>query len=359
MNLNIKAPLNHKLGYGVAGINIVKGLAKNNEVALFPIGQGDFQSREEKQIIEKCLQNQTNFDYKAPCLQVWHEHSLAERIGNGIYATISFFEINKLDTRRINNLNSSDIIFCPSKWAKTVYKKHNINAELVLCPMGIDTNIFRPIYRKKNENYKFFNIGKIEIRKGHDILCDLFNNAFTQGDNVELHIKWNNPFLSPEEHQKWANLYKNTPLGNKIFFHNTNLKNLEFCQLINEMDCVILPTRAEGWNFPAIQALSCGKALIITNYSAHTEFCNSENSFLIEIDEMESAYDGKWFFGDAEWAKIGNKQQEQTIEYMRKCYSERISTNENGVQTAKKFSWKKTVEIIEEKLKNGIGLKRI
>lgn len=351
MKLNIQAPLNFLLGYGVVGLNITKGLAKNNDISLFPIGHPDtFQTLEEKTIIEQCLANQSNFDYRAPCLKIWHEHSLAERIGSGPYATISFFEINKFNTHRINNLNASDIIFCPSKWSKQVYENHNIQAELVLCPMGIDTDIFKPIPIKQGTSYKFLNVGKIEVRKGHDILCKCFNEAFNKNDDVELHIMWENVFMSPDEHEQWESFYKNTTLGDKIVFHKKRTSNSKFCHLINSIDCVILPTRAEGWCMPALQALACAKPLIITNYSAHTEFCNKKNSYLVEIDEMEPAYDGRWFDGTAEWAKLGDNQLLQIIEHMRYCYNNKISLNKEGFKTAKEFSWNKTINIIENTL---------
>ena len=84
-------------------------------------------------------------------------------------------------------------------------------------------------------------------------------------------------------------------------------------------------------------------AVITTNYSAHTEFCNNDNSFLINIEEKELAYDGKWFNGQGEWAKLGGAQISKFIEGMRMCYENRPS-NIKGQQTGKRFSWENTVD---------------
>ena len=50
-------------------------------------------------------------------------------------------------------------------------------------------------------------------------------------------------------------------------------------------DCGLFPARAEGWNLELLEMMACGKQVIATNYSAHTEFCTKENSILIESDE--------------------------------------------------------------------------
>ena len=92
--------------------------------------------------------------------------------------------------------------------------------------------------------------------------------------------------------------------------------------------------------------MSCGKPIITTNYSGHTEFCNTENSFLVNIEELEDAYDGKWFNGQGQWGKLDEKQEDELVDFMRYVYNNRININENGIETAKVFSWNNTVDIL-------------
>jgi hypothetical protein len=86
------------------------------------------------------------------------------------------------------------------------------------------------------------------------------------------------------------------------------------------------------------------KPVIATDYSAHTEFCNNDNSYLVSIDETEKAIDNKWFHGDGNWAKIGPKQKEQIINYMRDIYRNNINTNLAGIETGNKFTWKNSAK---------------
>ena len=122
---------------------------------------------------------------------------------------------------------------------------------------------------------------------------------------------------------------------------------------MSRVDCGLFPSRAEGWNLEALELLACGKHLIITDYAGHTEFCTKENSRLVTIREKEMAYDGKWFDGKTgKWAKVGNPEVDQAAEHMREVHKLKskgsLGLNEEGVKTARRFSWKNTAKKIIE-----------
>ena len=89
-----------------------------------------------------------------------------------------------------------------------------LKIETTVVPLGVDTNIFKP-HTTARDTTVFFNCGKWEVRKGHDILVNCFNEAFCEEDDVELWMMCENPFLG-EQNSHWINLYKNSPLGHKI-----------------------------------------------------------------------------------------------------------------------------------------------
>jgi glycosyltransferase involved in cell wall biosynthesis len=104
-------------------------------------------------------------------------------------------------------------------------------------------------------------------------------------------------------------------------------------------DCGIFPARAEGWNLELLEMMSCGKTVIATNYSAHTEFCTKDNSKLIEITDLETAHDNPYFNGQGKWAHFGEPQMKQLCEHMREAYEQKQVINLEGIKTAKAFSW--------------------
>ena len=133
--------------------------------------------------------------------------------------------------------------------------------------------------------YRFYTIGKLEYRKGHEFIVDCFNKAFSEKDDVELDMMVHNVFLQREVVEQWLSGFKNTKLGRKIKFQNPVQTQREVADFIRYNDCGLFPSRAEGWNLELLESMSCGKPVIATNYSGHTEFCNDENSYLIDIED--------------------------------------------------------------------------
>ena len=84
--------------------------------------------------------------------------------------------------------------------------------------------------------------------------------------------------------------------------------------IMSQVDCGVFPSRGEGWNLELLEMMSAGKHVVATDYSAHTEFCTKENSGLVSISDVEPAFDGKWFFGQGNWAKISAHENESLHE---------------------------------------------
>ena len=371
-SINVMAPIN-PLGYGVVGLNITKELSKIAEVSLFPIGSTEVTSQIDADAMKACIQNQESFDAKSPCLRIWHQFSMAEQIGNGLRSGFPIFELDKFNKKELHHLNSLDKIFVCSEWAKEVviselyntYKRLDLSNNVHVVPLGVDRNIFYykeahariPTDAKRTFDWdetRFVNIGKWEYRKGHDILAEAFNKAFEPSDNVRLYMMNHNPFLNKEQEREWVDLYKKSKLGDKIEIVPRVETHHQVAEVMQQMDCGGFPSRAEGWNLEAIEMMSCGKQVIITNYSAHTEFCTQENSLLVEIESKEDAYDGMWFHGQGRWAEISEAQVEQIAEHMRAVHKQKQENgkiyNSHGIETADKFSWVNAAEIIQNNL---------
>jgi len=354
-NLNINCPIG-TTGYGITSLNIVKNLynIRDINIALFLIGSSiEVNLPEEKKLIQQLYAKSSSFDYDAPCLKIWHQNDLASKIGNGKYYTFPFFELDRLSDRDKHHINFSDHIFVASNWAKNVLLDNNIYKPISVCPLAVDCSIFKSndnIISINDDKYIFCHIGKWEKRKGQDFLIKAFDAAFDTNDNVELRLVPHNPFLTQSELSEWYNLIISAKLKDKIKVYNRLPTQLDLAKFINEADCCIFPSRAEGWNNEIPECMALNKPIIATNYSAHTEYCNSDNCYLIDIDELEPGNDGKWFFGEGNWAKLGDKQFEQTVNYMRNVYKNHITTNQFGYETAQKYSWINTVQIIHDKI---------
>jgi len=348
-NINLMCPIGYT-GYGITSLNILQELSRRAFVSLFPIGKpSGLNSEDQINLINHTLKNSRYFDSTAPCVKIWHQNDLASRIGSGSYCSFPFFELDTLSEIETHNINSCDKVFTATNWSKNILEKNGVTIPIVVCPLGVDSSIFS--VRPKNtdiqtDKYIFFHIGKWEKRKSQDVILNCFEKAFSEKDNVELWLFPHNPFLNEHEMRYWINMVKYNKLSNKIQIFNRFDTQYELAATIANADCGIFVSRAEGWNNEILESMSMNKPCIVTNYSAHTEYCNNENSYLVEVTDLEVANDDKWFFGQGNWAKIGQNQYDSIIEYMRYVYYNNIRSNDAGLKTSQKYSWSNTAEII-------------
>ena len=349
--LNLIAPIN-TLGYGVVGLNILKHTTSRFDVSLFPIGNMDISNAQNVKIIQKAVSTANQFEgfANAPSLKIWHEFALADRIGCGTSFAFPFFEINKFDQRRINHLSSVDHIVVASKWAKEIIHNHIPSASTHVVPLGVDSSVFTHGPHQTTDKCVFFNCGKWEKRKGHDILLEMFKQAFPNEQDVELWMMCGNPFLPPKSHQEWDRYYKTDA---RVRLLDRVQTQEDVAKVMKSTNCGIFPSRAEGWNLKLLEMMSMGKHVIATNYSAHTEFCNDQNCSLIDVVNLEEAEDDMFFKeSTGEWASLDENCMSQGIEHMRSFYcqwkSDNSIINEEGIKTAKTFSWLNTIDKLEE-----------
>ena len=161
-----------------------------------------------------------------------------------------------------------------------------------------------------------------------------------------------NPFYDEAKNKEWADYYLNSELGSKVSILPRKETQQDVARLMNMADCGVFPSRGEGWNLELLEMMSCGKQVIATNYSAHTEFCG-ENCWLVGDDfEVESAYDGVWFHGQGNWAKITDEHIDQIAANMKHVHKSKQHgvdlLNQAGIETAIEYSWENSTKKLIE-----------
>jgi FkbM family methyltransferase len=130
--------------------------------------------------------------------------------------------------------------------------------------------------RRKARNarpFTFLHVSSGFPRKGVDVLLAAYNGAFRSSDDVRLIIK-----VFPNQHNtisdqiiEWQ---KAKPGGPQITLIDRDISDTELLDLYGEADTVVLPTRGEGFNLPAAEAMAAGLPLIVTGFGGHLDFCN-------------------------------------------------------------------------------------
>jgi glycosyltransferase involved in cell wall biosynthesis len=354
MDVNVLAPAN-QLGYGVAGLNFLINLRRlGHRVSYFPIGNPDVPLHYHE-ALKEMVENAKMFDPDSPCLRIWHQNDMAQRVGYGKLYGMPIFELDTFSEVEKHHLSTLDRVIVNSEWAKKIVIDQTDQSEqfVKVVPLGVDREIFCPTDSQQPKHTIFLNMGKWEIRKGHDILIKAFERAFNKDDNVLLWMCCENPFYDEAKNKEWADYYLNSKLGSKVRVLSRQETQQDVARLMNMSDCGVFPSRGEGWNLELLEMMSCGKQVIATNYSAHTEFCNEHNCFLVGEDfEVEPAYDGVWFHGQGNWAAITEDHIDEIATHMTKIHENKQNNdnmpNHEGIKTAIEYSWENSTKKLIE-----------
>lgn len=174
----------------------------------------------------------------------------------------------------------ADEIIAVSKYTKNnIIDYFNLKKNITLIYNGIDTDLFRPLnLKKENNKTKLLFVGNLIKRKGIDLLPEIMKKldddyelCFTSGlrtDKIPVYLKKKNMI----------------PLGKM----NHNQLLIEY----NKCDIFLLPSRLEGFGYCAVEAMACGKPIIATNYSALKEIIMNEKSgYLCKINDIDDFVD--------------------------------------------------------------------
>ncbi len=133
----------------------------------------------------------------------------------------------------------------------------------------------------------FLHVSSCFPRKGADLLLASYARAFRLTDPVRLVIK---TFPNPhhEIERQIADLRARVPECPEIVLINRDVAEEEMLALYAEADAMVLPTRGEGFNLPALEAMAAGIPLIVTGFGGHQDFCGGAEARLIS-----------WRFGPA------------------------------------------------------------
>lgn len=367
--LNIAAPVN-STGYGLTSLNILTALDNLGcEAAWWPIG-GSEAPPEYHTILKKARERTGSYDSSAPSLRIFHQFDLAQHVGRKLHAAMPIFELDRFRPVELHHLHQQDVVFYNTKWAGDVLAQNGIpESKLRYAPLGVDAKIFSDEAMSPmdhNDKTTFINIGKWEIRKGHDVLLRAFEAAFSSEDAVELWMMSHNPVVPPhlpDYNQQWVRFYSSSKLADKIQLIPRQESQRAVAHFMKMADCGVFPSRAEGWGLESAEMLRMGKRVILTDVAGHTEYASHENSLLITCDSKEDAHDDTWFFANhpdwsgkpGRWASLGKSQFDQLVEHMRCVHREKqekgfLSLNEAGIKTMEKFTWEKTASLIIDSL---------
>ncbi|MBS1959516.1 MAG: glycosyltransferase family 4 protein [Bdellovibrionales bacterium] len=99
----------------------------------------------------------------------------------------------------------------------------------------------------------------------------------------------------------------------------------ELFSFFSVMDCFVSLHRAEGFGLSIAEAMFMGIPTIVTNYSGNVDFCNNQNSYLVDY-KLVPVKPGEYPFSEgAHWAEV---KIDSAIDKFRDVFTDRVRRDE-------------------------------
>lgn len=186
-----------------------------------------------------------------------------------------------------------DLIIVATSFVKKTLQDSGCRTAVTTCPIGIDhiiSDAIEPIGTLKpadGAKFRFLHISSVFERKGADVLIKAYLDEFSDQDNVELYIK-----TFPNPHNRIHDLVAELSAGRSklpaVVINEDHMNDEQLIQLYRSSHTMVLPTRGEGFNLPAAEALAMALPVIVTGYGAHVDFCTRSTASLIPYQFAKS-----------------------------------------------------------------------
>jgi glycosyltransferase involved in cell wall biosynthesis len=189
-------------------------------------------------------------------------------------------------------IQGADQVWVPSAWGHSVLTAHGIDADRIrIVPEGVDGARFHAHGRQPRTSarpFRFLTVGKYEQRKGIDQTIEAFAQVYANQPQAELIIKSN---YFTNHHEKY-NALRAKILGlDNVTLLWGEMTEIQLADLYRACDVFVLPTRAEGWGLPLIEAVAAGMPIITTMHSGHTEFLQHVTDSVLTVTHAMTAID--------------------------------------------------------------------
>lgn len=266
---------------------------------------------------------------------------------------IYFWEETRVPDSTISQINNHfDGVLVASRFVKAVLRNSGCVRPIYIIPLGISSANDEPRanpFEKRQGGFRFLHVSSAFPRKGVDVLLRVFFDTYSAADDVELYIK-TFPNCHNTIKEQLAALRRETANPPRVRVDEESLSDESMAELYQCADAVVLPTRGEGFNLPAAEAMASGVPLIVTGYGAHTDFATRSTAALIPFRFTLSsshvhATDSCWVEPDELFLGRLMKSVQMQINAGGRDFKNKLAETRDYVRT--RYSWEKCAAAID------------
>lgn len=275
---------------------------------------------------------------------------------------VVFYEVPQLSAEVLDRARKFPLIICGSTWNERILRAYGLtNVTTVI--QGIDPTLFHPAPRQGvlSDRFMVFSGGKLELRKGQDLVMAGFSRFAKRHPEALLVTAWHSPWpqlaktldmsrraepLAFNDKGKpdlaaWA---RANGLGDTQFLDLGSVPNALMPPILREMDVALFPNRSEGGtNLVAMEAMACGVPTILSANTGHMDLIDGQNCYTLDI-QRSVAGDGAGVGDVPGWGESTVEEIDDKLERAWRDRNEARRRGERGAAKLAGYSWARTAD---------------
>jgi len=285
---------------------------------------------------------------------------------------VIFFEDTRITTEAVEKAKKYSAIVAGSHWNADILRSRGLT-NVAMVHQGIDPTIFHPAPKSNlfGDRFVIFSGGKLEYRKGQDIVIAAFKRFRAKHPEALLLTTWHNFWpqymLGIEQTGNVAGLphiNRDGSLGISQWLVANGLPVDSFIdiglipnhltgQILREADCAVFTNRCEGGtNLVAMESMACGIPTILSANTGHLDLIY--HNICYPLSNQGRVKPTAHFSGVEGW---GESEVAEVVEALEQIYTNREESKSRGLAAANfmlNWTWEKQVKRFLDGISNSL-----
>lgn len=305
-------------GWGTYGTNLALALAQRNiEPALLLVSPNLKLSQPQVDLLRPYILKHKewrdamergglvlNFPLLHPLADGFEFHDFVFGARGQPNVAIPFFESAVIPPENIAAAQKFDLVIAGSSWNADILAKHGIKVPVRTCLQGVDLAMFKPGRKAGHFGNRFvvFSGGKLEYRKGQDLVVAAFKRFYAKHPDALLVSAWHSPWpqiaanlaqsaqvtavpgLKADGSLDVGGWLRASGLPDAAFHDMGMMPNAGSPSLMHEIDLAVFPNRCEGGtNLVAMECMASGVPVALSRNTGHLDLIVGDNCYSLDM----------------------------------------------------------------------------
>lgn len=270
-------------------------------------------------------------------------------------------EVDGIPKDWVKILNEMDEVWTTSEFAKRSFKASGVTKPIYNMGEGVNVNYFHPKVAKMDlgnkDRFLFISNFAWGMRKGVDIIFEAFQKEFDESENVAFFIKALPSYWGADINEDMKRLYKREKAA-PIIVAEAFMDPYLIGSFYQAGNCLVFPSRGEGYGLPLIEALATGIPVITTGATGQLDFLTKSGDPLPGVELIKAKkvpFDGtdSYFYKGFNWYEPSvsdlRKKMRQVFTNYEKYKADALKTSE---YIRAHYSWDLAADLVINRLRS-------